>query len=105
MRGRMPYPIPFLPMIIVAILMSDTFSSLMNLCGSREKAHGIHVPSLPKNATNQDFPSVDPFGDVADVSALTPRVRITTKFVEIYSGTEELSFNWLVPFEQSTPKE
>ena len=67
-----------------------------------------HVPSLPKHTTNQDFPSVDPFSDVADVSALTPRtgdVRITTKFVEIYSGTEELSFDWIVPFQQSTPNE
>ena len=104
----MPYPIPFLPMMVVAILMSVTFSSLMKLCSSREKAHGSHVPSLPQHATNQDFPSVDPFSDVADVSALTPRtgeVRITTKFVEIYSGTEELSFDWIVPFEQSPPKE
>lgn len=104
----MPYPIPFLPMMVVAILMSVTFSNLMKLCTSREKAHGSHVPSSPKHATNQDFSSVDPFSDVVDVSALTPRaddLRVTTKFVEIYSGTEELSFDWLVPFEQSTPKE
>lgn len=103
MRGKMPYPIPFLPMMVGAILMSVTFSSLMKLCTSREKAHGSHVPSLPKHATNQDFSSVDPFSDVPGVSALTP--RITTKFVEIYSGTEELSFDWIIPFEQSTPKE
>ena len=104
----MPYPIPFLPLMIVALLMSVTFSSLVNLCSSRERAHGSHVPSLPKHGTNQDLPSVDPFSDVADVGALTPRtseVRVTTKFVEIYSGTEELSFDWIVPFEQSTPKE
>ena len=104
----MPYPIPILPMIVVAILMSVTFSSLTKLCSSPGKDHGIQVPSLPTHATNQDFPNVDPFSDVAGVCALKPRtgdVRITTKFVEIYSGTDELSFDWIVPFEQSTPKE
>lgn len=29
------------------------------------------------------------------------QVRVTTKFVEIYSGTEDISFDWIVPFEHS----
>lgn len=95
-------------MTVIAILMSVTCSSLTKMCTSREKTLARHVPLLPTRAANQDFSSIDPFSDVANVSTPTPQAddaRITTKFVEIYSGTDELSFDWIVPFEQSTSKE
>src|SRR6478735_2249150 len=66
------------------------------------------VPTAPKQSSQQELSSEDPFSEVPDMTATAPQadgVRITTKFVEITSGTEELSFDWIVPFEHAASKE
>jgi len=96
----MPFPIPFLPMMVIAILIAAIFPTILKVCSRNEKVGDRRTPSLPAQT---NLSSVHPFSDLPDVSTLESRpdqVRVTTKFVEISSGTEELSFDWIVPFEQ-----
>jgi hypothetical protein len=104
----MPYPIPFLPVLVVAILISAIFPTLLKVCGRLEQDDHDQESSPPTETTNPDLSSEDPFSDRSGVVATTPRtaeVAIKVKFVECGSRTEELSFDWIVPFQQAATKE
>jgi hypothetical protein len=106
MRGRMPYPMPFIPMLIVAFLIAAIFPTLLKMCRQQEIIQDSGDPSVPEQTENQNLLIEDPFAEMPTYTQQTDKVRITTKFVEVGSGTEELAFDWIrSPFDQSTSKE
>lgn len=99
----MPFHIPFLPMLIVTVLISAIIPTLLRLCRPHEQEVRNRAPSRPIEVTTSD-----PFSDLPGAAAAAPateQVQIKTKFVECGSRTEELSFDWIVPFGESDPKE
>jgi len=108
MRGRMPFPIPFLPALAVAIVISAILPTLLKMCGRLGQDDHDRGSSLPAETTNPDLSSEDPFSDQPGEPATTSRtaeVAIKAKFVEYGSRTEELPFDWIVPFEESVREE
>jgi hypothetical protein len=102
----MPYPMPFIPMLIVAFLIAAIFPAILKMCSQQEIIQDSHVPSVPEQTADLDLVIVDPFAEVPTYKMRTDEVRITTKFVEVGSSSEELAFDWIEsPFDQSTPKE
>ena len=104
----MPFSIPILPMMVVALLIAAILPAILNVRSRHDGGQDSVVPSAPKQTTEHELSSVDPFSEVPDVTATGPQtdgVRISTKFVEITSGTEELSFDWIVPCEHAASKE
>lgn len=100
MRGRMSFPVPFLPSIIVV----SVFGYLSSLVPACFRKLDNDEPSLSSEATMPTAPDgkqYDPFANppMDDPEDSRETVEITTKFVEISSGTEELEFDWIVaPF-------
>lgn len=91
MQGRMPFPFPFLPMLIVTLLISAIIPTLLRLCRPHKQEVRSRAPSLPIEGT-----TLDPFADLPGAAAAAPatkQVQIKTKFVECGSRTEELSFD------------
>lgn len=99
MKGRMPFPIPFLPMVIVAVMASWVGSKLLHSCG-QERARELQKQIHSRKDTLQDETLMaDPFSDDPEQrvrAAEAAPVRITTKHVEIGSGAEELKFDWIL---------
>ena len=108
MRGRMPFPIPFLPMIVVAILGASILPIILKMCSRHEKIKSARPSSLSPQTMNHKLSSADPFSDIPIGTVPAPRddhVAIKVMFIECGSKTDELSFDWIVPFDHSTPKE
>lgn len=108
MRARMPFPIPFLPMMVVAVLAASIIPAILRMCSRHEKAEHSHPSSQPSQTMNHESSSVDPFSDMPNATVPTPiadQVAIKVKFIECGSRTDELSFDWIVPFEQPASKE
>jgi hypothetical protein len=100
MRGRMPFPDPFLPMIIIAAGIGY-LSSLLPACFKKLDGDESGLSLECMIPTARDGKHYDPFADppMAEPKDSRETVKITTKFVEITSGTEELGFDWIVaPF-------
>ncbi len=97
---------PFVPMLIVAFLIAAIFPALLKMCSQKEIDQDSHVPSVHEHTENHDLLIEDPFAEAPTYKRRTDEVRIKTKFVEIGSGSEELTFDWITsPFDQSTSKE
>ncbi|MBK1884919.1 hypothetical protein JIN85_21090 [Luteolibacter pohnpeiensis] len=108
MKGRMPFPIPFLPMLVVAVLISAIIPTALTLRRTYEQEDRNRVPSPPYETPQGDLSSADPFSDSPSVAAdasTTDQIQIEVKFVEYGSRSEELSFDWIVPFEQAALNE
>ena len=104
----MPFPIPFLPMLVVAVLISMIIPSALRLCRPHEQEERNRAPSQPNETPQDDLSSADPFSyspSVAAGESPTDQIRIEVKFVDCGSRTEELSFDWIVPFEQAALNE
>lgn len=91
----MPYPMPFLPVLVIAILISAIFPTLLKLCSRLERDDRDRRRSQPTEARNPDLLNEDPFSDRP--GARTAEVVIEAKFVEFGSRPDELSFDWIVP--------
>ena len=100
MKSRIPFPLPILPIAVIAMV----FAFILPLCMKKEESNNeetIHVERLPANDVQ-----ADPFSDSddpADTDSAAKSVVIKTKFVEITSGTEELGFDWIVPSNGALP--
>lgn len=94
MTGRMPFPVPFLPAILVVMLTSWVGAKLWS-CSNPEPTGKLKekVGVQPHAVQGDPFPEGP--GERARAAEATP-VRITTKYVELGSGTEELKFDWIV---------
>ncbi len=104
----MPFPIPFLPMMIVALLIASIFPAILKMCRHHEKAEDSYPSSLPPQTMNHESSSVDPFSEIPNGIVPPTRadqVAIKVKFIECGSRTDELSFDWIFPFKHSAPKE
>ena len=101
---KMRFPIPFLPMLVVAVLISTIIPAFLRMCRPDERDERNRVPSPLKETSRTDLSSADPVSDPPDVagaSSTTDQVQIEVEFVECGSRTEELSFDWIEPFEQA----
>ena len=95
----MPFPIPFLPMIVIALMASWVSSKLLNSCGQERAREMQRQTHGSKDALQDETLIADPFSDDPEQRARAAEaapVRITTKYVKIGSGTEELKFDWIV---------
>lgn len=96
----MPFPEPILPIALLAAIGA----MIVPACLKAIKSHSTTSEKASQNTNVQNHPIGydDPFSehynpDLADQES--EPVRVVTKFVEVGSGTEELSFDWI----RSTP--
>ena len=104
----MPFPIPFLPMMVVALLTASIIPAILRMGIDHEKVDHSHPSSLPSQPMNSGWSSVDPFSDTPNAPVPPPipdQVAMKVKFIECGSRTDELSFDWIVPFERPASKE
>ena len=100
MKGRMPFPDPITPMVLVAVAITALFSTCFRFLQNR--ASPEPKPQIEETASGDE--EYDPFtNEIPKRDNSVPGIAIKTKFVEIGSGTEELSFDWIVaPFDFET---
>ena len=95
----MPFPDPLLPIALIAMLAAMIVPACFKLLNSGSSEEAFESPSEGLKEENSEYKKVEPFGDNAEPGPLErgeERLRIETKFVEVGSGTEELSFDWIV---------
>lgn len=95
-------------MMVVALLTASVIPTILKMCSRQEKVERSHPSSLPSQTMNHESSSVDPFSDMPDATVPSPiadLIAIKVKFIECGSRTDELSFDWIVPFEQPASKE
>ncbi len=95
-------------MMIVASLSAAIFSTVLKLGSLHQKVDDRLAPSRPKPTMIQELSSVDPFSDQADLNSASARanlVAVKVNFFEGGSSTEELSFDWIAPFEPPAARE
>jgi hypothetical protein len=103
----MPFPIPFLPVMAVALLTASIIPSKVRICSRHEKVDHSAPAALASQRMNHEPSNMDPFSDPPNATVLTPapdQVAIKVKFIECGSRTDELSFDWIVPFDQPASK-
>ncbi|MFK7851947.1 MAG: hypothetical protein AB8D78_13310 [Akkermansiaceae bacterium] len=95
MRGRTPFPIPFLPLILFACIFSyvgslaPSFFKGINRTDSHPKSGEVATRSY----TDQ---SDDPFSENPADDTRPRSIMVQTKFVQIGSGDDELGFDWIL---------
>ena len=98
----MPYPEPFALGTIIVMIFAVITSTCHNLFRKKASPSEKNSPAPEKIET-----TFDPFADPPlPVSSNRSPTHITVEYVEVYSGTEELTFDWITsPFQQdSDPK-
>lgn len=96
MKGRMPFPDPIMPVLLVAVVITTVFST----CARYFQNRAAKEPRAQIEEVTSEDRDYDPFSDEPQPDERVPSIVIKTKFVEIGSGTEELGFDWIVsPFE------
>lgn len=76
----MPFPIPFLPMMGIAILIAAIIPAILKVCSRDEKVEDRRTQSL---RAEMNFSCVDPYSDVPEVlsgsetlSTLVPTLKV-----------------------------